>query len=139
MVAAAAIAASSALPPARSAATPEAEASRCGEATMPRGARDSGQRVEAVNTGAILHDHDGRVVYPRATTDAPGLALIENSGTPPRGPRRRDSSGTHVVRRTDRAPRVLPGRICRAAEVGGRADVRRSGGPLSVPAGSREQ
>src|SRR5262245_49947315 len=45
MVAAAAIAASSALPPARSAATPEAEARECGEATMPRGARDSGHRV----------------------------------------------------------------------------------------------
>ena len=49
MVAAAAIAASSALPPARSAATPEAEASTWGEATMPRGARDSGQRVEGVD------------------------------------------------------------------------------------------
>jgi hypothetical protein len=49
MVAAAAIAASSALPPARRAATPDAEASRWGEATMPRGARDSGQRVEGVD------------------------------------------------------------------------------------------
>src|SRR5215470_12973103 len=45
IVAAVAIAASSALPPARRAATPLAEASTCGEATMPRGARDSGQRV----------------------------------------------------------------------------------------------
>src|SRR5262245_27325103 len=44
MVAAAAMAASRALPPARSAATPEAEASAWGEATMPRVARDSGQR-----------------------------------------------------------------------------------------------
>jgi hypothetical protein len=45
MVAAAATAASSALPPPRSAATPDCEARRCGEATMPRGARASGQRV----------------------------------------------------------------------------------------------
>jgi hypothetical protein len=44
MVAAAAMAASSALPPARNAATPLPEASTCGEATMPRGARDSSQR-----------------------------------------------------------------------------------------------
>src|SRR4029077_7219878 len=44
MVAAAAMAASSALPPARSAATPDWVASRWGVATMPRGARDSGQR-----------------------------------------------------------------------------------------------
>src|SRR5262245_44897024 len=48
MVAAAAMAASSALPPARSAATPLAEASTCGDATMPRGARHSGQRVEGM-------------------------------------------------------------------------------------------
>src|SRR5215813_212591 len=45
MVVAAAMAASSALPPARIAATPLCEARTCGEATIPRGARDSSQRV----------------------------------------------------------------------------------------------
>ena len=49
MVVAAAMAASSALPPARNAATPLPEASTCGEATMPRGARDSSQRVEGMD------------------------------------------------------------------------------------------
>src|SRR5215471_7711662 len=45
MVAAAAMAASSALPPACIAATPLCEARTCGEATIPRGAWDSSQRV----------------------------------------------------------------------------------------------
>src|SRR5712692_10424235 len=45
MVAAAAMAASSALPPARRAATPDAEASAWGDATMPRGAHASSQRL----------------------------------------------------------------------------------------------
>src|SRR5882672_10396117 len=48
MVAAAAMAASSALPPARSAARPDAEARTCGVATIPRGARASGQRVRVM-------------------------------------------------------------------------------------------
>ena len=48
MVAAAAMAASSALPPARKAATPDWVASRCGVATMPRGARASGNRVSVM-------------------------------------------------------------------------------------------
>jgi hypothetical protein len=37
------------LVPARSAATPDWEARRWSEATIPRGARDSGQRVEVMN------------------------------------------------------------------------------------------
>src|SRR5688572_7414717 len=56
MVAAAAIAASSALPPLRSAARPASEARRCGLATSPPVARASGQRVVPVTPG-ILQRH----------------------------------------------------------------------------------
>src|SRR5262245_44722392 len=67
------MAASSALPPARSAATPDSVASRCGAATMPRAERASGQRVgvdRAAGSGALmlgsLYPAMGTIVYAAA-------------------------------------------------------------------------
>jgi hypothetical protein len=83
------MAASSALPPARNAATPDCEASRWGDATMPRGARDSGQRV--------------------IITDADGYDATAETGTAARLPRTSGSSrmaSTIAVASTAQAPAV---------------------------------
>src|SRR5215468_4948040 len=103
MVAAVAIAASSALPPARRAATPLAEASTCGEATMPRGARDSGQRVGGMGRFYIGHSRSGRpgqrltapsrATYPHTRLTRPTALVLggrhDLSSVPADGPTRR--------------------------------------------------
>src|SRR3990167_9840133 len=55
----AAIAASIAEPPARSASTPACDARTCGQATMPLGARATGRPVNVISLGLECHSRGG--------------------------------------------------------------------------------
>src|SRR5262249_25799967 len=125
MVAAAAMAASSALPPARIVATPLCEARRCGEATIPRGARDSSQRVAVMKQFYRASQAGNRSLFTPSLSPARSIeggheeAILrrERRVKRGRGPPQREplshgelagSIGVTVRRRED--PRLLTGR-----------------------------
>src|SRR5215467_11601042 len=107
MVAAAAMAASSALPPARSTAAPDCEASVCGDATRPRGERTSGHRVDEDITRPRPHEGAASAA-PRASPDAYDPPAATAAGATARDLRRASGSSriasTIIVATSAHAP-----------------------------------